>query len=505
MARRTTDEVGADPTPAVGARPAAGATHERRTRVGARAHGRVPVALAAAAVTALAFPTLLLLDAHGLVSGDPRALTALVLANALLLSDRVQLTLVGGSGLDRPVPRLVLAFAASAAMLWLSGWAFLLPATAVLVSIGHVRRTNGRVWPRMGLVVTACTVVGQVATQLQLVPSAAVAPEVSHVAASWLLVLAWLTLADVGLSVIEEDAVTDALARTDARLRALMDSATDVLTVTDRDGVLTYVSPASERTTGHSADALVGTYLLDLVRPEHRTQAAGRIAEVMAAPGARLTLDVPIAHADGESRWHEWNVHNLLEDPLVQGLVVDQRDVTDRRYQEELLTHAASHDDLTGLPNRRELLRLLALGLRSVGPGAGLAVLFVDLDRFKAVNDTYGHSAGDEVLVEVGRRLREHLRHGDVLARLGGDEFGAVLVEVREDSEITELVRRLEATVTAPVQLAAGTVRVGVSIGVATTHDPLAEPSTLFTAADTAMYRVKNAHRERRGRTDGSA
>ena len=245
----------------------------------------------------------------------------------------------------------------------------------------------------------------------------------------------------------------------------------------------------------HAIEQRCGAVASKLVRPEHRAKAARQLREVMTVPGARRTLDVPLTHADGESRWYEWNVHNLLADPLVQGLVVDQRDVTDRRYQEEQLTHAASHDDLTGLPNRRELLRLLGLGLRAVGPGAALAVLFVDLDRFKAVNDTYGHAAGDEVLIEVGRRLRTHLRHGDVLARLGGDEFGAVLVEVRDDVEIAELVERLEAIVAQPIRVSGGVVSVGVSIGAAITTDPSTEPTSLFTRADGAMYRVKHTHR----------
>lgn len=409
----------------------------------------------------------------------------------------------------RPVRHAVLRFAAALAIVtatgWVLGWSALVPATALLVSVAHVQRSGSRTWARAALAVTGLTVAGQLAAQLGVVRSELPVAG-GHVVAAWLLLVAWLTLAVVGRRVADDASVTDALARTEARLRALMDSATDVLTVSDGLGVLTYVSPASERTTGHTAESLTGTYLIDLVRPEHRATAARQLREVMAVAGARRTIDVPLTHADGESRWYEWNVHNLLADPLVQGLVVDQRDVTDRRYQQELLTHAASHDDLTGLPNRRELLRLLGLGLRAVGPGAALAVLFVDLDRFKAVNDTYGHAAGDEVLVEVGRRLRSHLRQADVLARLGGDEFGAVLVEVRDDVEIAELVARLEEAVTQPIRVTGGVVTVGVSIGAALTSDPATEPTSLFTRADSAMYRVKHVHRTVRASGDpGSA
>ncbi|MBB2923486.1 sensor domain-containing diguanylate cyclase [Cellulomonas cellasea] len=492
------------PAPAPG-QPAGPSPHRapgsRRSRANASASrvlARIPLPLAVVGTLVVALPVLLALHAQGWVLGSPWVLTGLVLLQVVLLSDRVErLVRRTGPG-GRPLLTLAVAFTLVAAFAWTAGWSALVPATTLLVAVAHVQRSGSRVWPHAGAAVTLLTLAGQGATQLGWVATA-LPVWASHVAAGWLLLVAWLTLADVGLSVAADASVTDALARTEARLRALMDSATDVLTVSDAHGVLTYVSPAAERTTGHPAESLTGTYLLDLVRPEHRAQAARQLRDVMAVPGARRTVDVPLTHADGESRWYEWNVHNLLADPLVQGLVVDQRDVTDRRYQEEQLTHAASHDDLTGLPNRRELLRLLGLGLRAVGPGAALAVLFVDLDRFKAVNDTYGHAAGDEVLIEVGRRLRTHLRHGDVLARLGGDEFGAVLVEVRDDVEITELVARLEETVARPIRVTGGVVSVGVSIGAAVTTDPATEPTTLFTRADTAMYRIKHVHRATRG------
>lgn len=477
------------------------APQTRRHRANASASrvlARVPLPLAVVGTLVVALPALLALHVQGWVLGSPWVLTGLVLLQVVLLSERVERLVRGTEPDGRPLVTLLGASTLVAAFSWTAGWSALVPATALLVAVAHVQRSGSGVWPRAGALVTLLTLAGQAGTQLGWVASA-LPVWASHVAAGWLLLVTWLTLADVGLSVAADASVTDALARTEARLRALMDSATDVLTVSDADGVLTYVSPAAERTTGHPAESLTGTYLLDLVRPEHRAKAARQLREVMAVPGARRTLDVPLTHADGESRWYEWNVHNLLADPLVQGLVVDQRDVTDRRYQEEQLTHAASHDDLTGLPNRRELLRLLGLGLRAVGPGAALAVLFVDLDRFKAVNDTYGHAAGDEVLIEVGRRLRTHLRHGDVLARLGGDEFGAVLVEVRDDVEIAELVERLEEIVAQPIRVTGGVVSVGVSIGAAITTDPSTEPTSLFTRADTAMYRTKHVHRAARG------
>ncbi|HEY3544768.1 MAG TPA: sensor domain-containing diguanylate cyclase, partial [Propionicimonas sp.] len=285
-----------------------------------------------------------------------------------------------------------------------------------------------------------------------------------------------------------------ALARAEARLRALMDSSTDVLTVSDAAGNLTYVSPALERSIGHAPEAVLGRPLLDLVDSDYREEVGRRLQEVVGSgPGARTSLDVLVAHATGERRWYEWTVHNLLADHLVQGLVVDQRDITERLVHQGALAHAAAHDDLTGLANRAELMRRLRQYLPQAAPGAGVAVLFLDLDRFKAVNDTYGHATGDELLVVLARRLTSCLRPHDHLARLGGDEFCVILTEIAGQREVRAIAARLEAAVGTPVALDAGTVQVGVSIGSVLTTDAERDPADLFAEADAAMYAVKNA------------
>src|SRR5690606_15808427 len=195
--------------------------------------------------------------------------------------------------------------------------------------------------------------------------------------------------------------------RAEATLRALMDSSTDVLTVSDATGRLTYVSPAVERSLGRSASSLVGRPLHELADPEHRKAVVDLLDRVVkAGPRTRAGLDVLVVRASGERRWHEWTVHNLLADPLVRGLVVSQRDVTERLQQQARLAHADSHDLLTGLPNRAALFALLRSALQEAGPRAGVALLFIDLDGFKQVNDLHGHVAGDELLAVVAQRLR---------------------------------------------------------------------------------------------------
>ena len=453
----------------------------------------VPTLLGTVVLLAVALPVFLWLESEGLVAGPGWALAALVVLAGLVATGAVQRMLGGGRLDNRPVLRLVVGFSVFSTITLVAGWSFLLPASALLVAVPHIQRSGSRVWRQAVVVVTAFTVLSELAVDAGWIDNVLDAPQ-SHVAALWLLVLSSLGIANVGLSVADREVAAHALARTEARLRALMDSSTDVLTVSDADGHLSYVSPAVERAMGHSATALAGTPLLDLVDSDYRPEVARRLQDVVATgSGARTSVDVLVVHASGERRWYEWTVHNLLDDPLVRGLVVDQRDVTDRLLHQGALAHAAAHDDLTGLANRGELLRRLAAALPQAAAGAGVAILFMDLDRFKAVNDTYGHAAGDDLLVVVARRLAAALRPHDHLARLGGDEFCAVLTEVGTEAEVARIAERLAAAVREPVALDAGVVSVGVSVGWVLTTDTARDAGELFAGADAAMYQVKSS------------
>jgi diguanylate cyclase (GGDEF)-like protein len=199
-----------------------------------------------------------------------------------------------------------------------------------------------------------------------------------------------------------------------------------------------------------------------------------------------------VRHADGHWVHLELVQRDLRHDPLIGGRVVHARDVSDAHEVHQRLLSAATRDPLTGLCNRRALMDLMDHDLAA---GRHLAILFVDLDGFKAVNDCHGHDQGDELLAVVAARLEELCGSGAVVARLAGDEF-VVLLD-RDGEDACELAEMVGASVRAPVKLAAGWARVGASIGVALseTGDTSAE---LLTRADIAMYRVKR----RRGRPD---
>jgi diguanylate cyclase (GGDEF)-like protein/PAS domain S-box-containing protein len=204
-------------------------------------------------------------------------------------------------------------------------------------------------------------------------------------------------------------------------------------------------------------------------------------------------------HRDGRVVWVE---HHLVPVHGADGATVAvegiARDVSARKALEEDLSRQALHDALTGLPNRSLLLDRLqhALGSLERGPGV-LGVLYLDLDRFKTVNDNLGHEAGDRLLVAIARRLEHAMRPSDSVARLGGDEFAAVLVGLGSRREAGMVAARILADVAQPVDLVGGELVTTASIGVVTATEPDASPAELLRRADVAMYRAKDLGRAR--------
>jgi PAS domain S-box-containing protein len=186
-----------------------------------------------------------------------------------------------------------------------------------------------------------------------------------------------------------------------------------------------------ERVLGYDAIDRIGRNVFDHAHPDDVPRMRRLLDELCGAPGAEGAIEARVRHASGMWRSIEGTGKNLLEDPAVRGIVVNYRDATDRNALEEQLRHQAFHDVLTGLANRALLTDRLEHALGSARRhDRGLAVLFIDLDDFKAINDSLGHSAGDALLVAAGQRIVGCLRPGDTAARIGGDEFAILLEDV---------------------------------------------------------------------------
>jgi diguanylate cyclase (GGDEF)-like protein/PAS domain S-box-containing protein len=276
------------------------------------------------------------------------------------------------------------------------------------------------------------------------------------------------------------------------RFAALVQHSSDVVTVVDRVGLVTYQSASSHRVLGYHPSELVGRSLCELMTRDGARAFLEALDEASAENLRIRTIHTTWRHANGRECRVEVTITNLLDNPDVGGLVLNSRDVTDRALLEEQLTTQAFTDNLTGLPNRALFKDRLqhSLSRRSTAEIA-VAVLFLDLDGFKAVNDTLGHSAGDELLVMVSERLRDVVRPSDTVARFGGDEFAVLVEDLPENGYETELARRLNETIQVPFEVGSEQVHVAASVGIARLDGYSPNAEQLLRNADLAMYQAK--------------
>ncbi|HEX2078393.1 MAG TPA: EAL domain-containing protein [Longimicrobium sp.] len=387
----------------------------------------------------------------------------------------------------------------------------------------------------------------------------------------------------------------------EAYFRSLVENARDVIHVMNADRTTRYVTPSVKRLLGYEPEELVGRAVDEFAHPDDVAKVLEELRATADTPGLGLTIEVRVRHRDGSWRTFEGVIRNLLEDPVVRGVVVNSRDVTERRRREEQvrrlaaivhespnpilecdlggnpmyvnpaaetlmaelrvesslqllppehphivracvgsgvgargfettvgprvlswtyhphpalgavhvfgeevterkrvegrLLHQAMHDPLTGLPNRHLFMERLGHALlRYHRRETGLfAVLFLDLDRFKVVNDSLGHHVGDELLQVVGDRLRASVWASDTVARFGGDEFAVLLEELEDLDEATHIADRLGQAVAAPINLSGYEVFSSASIGIALCSGGMDRPEYLLRNADVAMYRAKGA------------
>jgi diguanylate cyclase (GGDEF)-like protein/PAS domain S-box-containing protein len=284
--------------------------------------------------------------------------------------------------------------------------------------------------------------------------------------------------------------------RAEARFRALVQNASDLVALTDVDTRVHYVTPSAARVLGLEPDALSGAPLADRLHPDDAAQCLAVLAEVAAAPGATRQAEWRLKRADGSYCEAEVLISNMLDVPEVGGFVFTARDIGERKRLERELTFQALHDPLTGLANRTlfadRVEHALTRSRRRLGT---VAVLFLDLDDFKRINDRHGHGVGDRLLVAVAARIAGVMRIGDTAARLGGDEF-AVLLEDLDDADQAQLVAgRLREALRGPFDLGGLEAFISASVGVALGRGTELNHTELLRRADQAMYQAKSKGR----------
>jgi diguanylate cyclase (GGDEF)-like protein/PAS domain S-box-containing protein len=284
----------------------------------------------------------------------------------------------------------------------------------------------------------------------------------------------------------------------EARFHALVQNASDVVAVTDGDSGIHYVTPSVARVLGWEPEDLVNTPLADLLHPDEAARNFAIICDVAATSGATRRAEWRLRCADGSFCEMEVLISNLLQVHEVAGLVFTARDIGQRKDLERQLSFQALHDPLTGLANRSLFVDRVEHALVRTQRRRGLlAVLFLDLDDFKQINDGHGHGVGDRLLVAIAARIAGTLRGADTVARMGGDEFAVLLEDLDDPAEVPILANRIAAAVAEPYEFGGLEAFAAVSIGVALGSGTDTDPEELLRNADVAMYvaKAKGKHR----------
>ena len=289
-----------------------------------------------------------------------------------------------------------------------------------------------------------------------------------------------------------EEAERSALRESEERFRALTEQSTDIIFIADTSGEIKYASPSVQTVLAVDGNSLVGTKLIDRMHPDDFAKDMGTAVRAIAHSQTSI-VGFRLQHADGRWLYFESIVRDLVEHKRIGGIVYNARDVTERKHAEDELRFNATHDALTGLPNRVLFLgRLESIVERMKRHREQTAaVLFIDIDDFKVVNDCYGHATGDALIKEVSSRLRTCLRDGGTIARMGGDEFTVLIEDVADPSDAIRVAQRIQSCFVQPFLLDGLEVFKSTSIGIALTT-PEISAETVLQNADIAMYRAKD-------------
>jgi diguanylate cyclase (GGDEF)-like protein/PAS domain S-box-containing protein len=279
--------------------------------------------------------------------------------------------------------------------------------------------------------------------------------------------------------------------RSEARFASLVQNATDLITVLDESSTIVYQSPSIETVLGYAPEEVIGRPFAELLHPDEQGRLLRRLAD--GVRGQSDPIECLLATRDGQLRHFEILHTDLLDDDQVRGVVLNGRDVSERKAFEEQLSHQAFHDSVTQLANRALFNeRVRHAVARSRREPMCLAAIFVDLDDFKTINDSLGHAAGDRVLREVAQRIAAAVRAVDTAARFGGDEFAILLEDVSGVQTAAETAERILEALSQPLEIGHKTLSLRASLGISIAEAGVAtDADELIRNADAAMYIAK--------------
>ncbi|MEV4278527.1 diguanylate cyclase domain-containing protein [Actinoplanes xinjiangensis] len=441
----------------------------------------------------LALPVVLALYPFGLVGHAPWLLTmAPFVLFGILEQPAVLDRLRRGRPGRWPSLGVVLHLLVVGWIIYVLGWGTVLPLGFALVATQHIRVSGARMWRPAAAWTAFCIVTAQIGIALGWVFSY-LPPVPAQIAGLLGLMLTVFFIRVLGKSAEGRELAEAEARRSAAHFRELVQDSTDVVAVLGVDGQVTYLSPAILNVTGYPPEVYEATDYREHIHDDDAAGVAEALRDVMARPGGQTDAHLRIRHADGEWRWLEATMRNLTGNPAVEGIVMTSRDVTARRALQEQLAYDAHHDQLTGLINRAAFLGGMSTSLVRREGELGAAVLFIDLDGFKQINDTYGHRYGDALLVAVSSLLRRCVPSTALVGRLGGDEFAVLLCSVASAGQAVAVANRILEEMDTPVIVENKLLTARASIGIAVTGPGSADVAELLHHADLAMYTAKHS------------
>ncbi|HXW34663.1 MAG TPA: sensor domain-containing diguanylate cyclase [Acidimicrobiales bacterium] len=377
-------------------------------------------------------------------------------------------------------------------VIYLSGWGPVLVGAFAFSALENVAHDGSRTWRISALWSLVGVAIGQFLIFESWAPSFLSDSRAQALSLMGVVVLMFMIRMAGATMEQKEDAETSMRA-SEKRFRSLIQHSSDLTLVLGADNKITYASPASGDLLGRPPGEVVGMTSTEILHPDDRERLARELGPHLKNMTVSDPVSVRMAHADGSWRDLEAVITNLCEEPTVGGYVANLRDISERKQAEALLVHRALHDPLTNLPNRTMILdRAEQMLARSRRHSQMVAALFIDLDNFKDINDTFGHEAGDEVLCAVAERFVSTVRESDNVGRLGGDEFVVLAEGILLEAGPESLAKRLQDVLRTPIRVArcpGSTLTISASIGIAS--GSRASAADLLRDADAALYRAK--------------
>lgn len=289
---------------------------------------------------------------------------------------------------------------------------------------------------------------------------------------------------------MEED-----IRKSETRYRLITENSLDLIATIDPEGNFLYVSPSHQTVLGMDRLEKSGK-LYDWIHPEDQKLVQEEVGELTGKQKVSSILEFRLKAANGKVIFAESKISTITDESgRIKKLLFATRDMTERKNWEQKIYHLAYHDTLTDLPNRRLFMNKLDKVISNLKKQEKLAVLFIDLDRFKYVNDSLGHDSGDYILIEAARRIKQSLRSSDFVARLGGDEFTALLPQVGDVEVVKALAERIQQKLKEPIYVPGEQLNLSCSIGIAVYPENGKNADELLKRADTALYTVKERGR----------